>query len=164
MNDPAKPGFDAYASEYDAALAEGLSVSGESKEFFAQGRISHLAGCLKGTPVSTRLHYGFRLGTGTNTPFLLKLDGFTSLLGVDTSESSRTSPGGSYRISARRFRCWISTVRMVVSILFSPMASSITSLRRNVLVRSIIFFGLSVPEACWCSGKTIPGIQEHDMS
>src|SRR5262252_4828691 len=47
MNDPAKPGFDAYASKYDAALAEGLSVSGETKDYFAQGRVEHLAGRLR---------------------------------------------------------------------------------------------------------------------
>jgi SAM-dependent methyltransferase len=88
MKDPAKPGFDAYASEYDAALAEGLSLSGESKDFFAQGRIRHLAGCLKELQFRPGSIMDFGCGTGTNTPFLLTLDGVTSLLGVDISESS----------------------------------------------------------------------------
>ena len=88
MKDPAKPEFDEYASEYDAALAKGLSVSGESKDFFAQGRISHLAGCLKELQFRPGSIMDFGCGTGTNTPFLLKLDAVTSLLGVDTSESS----------------------------------------------------------------------------
>ena len=90
MNDPPKAGFDAYASEYDAALAEGLSVSGESKDFFAQGRINHLAGCLEELQFRPGFVMDFGCGTGTNTPFLLKLDGVTSLLGVDISESSLT--------------------------------------------------------------------------
>jgi SAM-dependent methyltransferase len=88
MNDPAKPGFDAYASEYDSALAEGLSVSGETKEFFAQGRVEHLAGRLRGLQFRPGSIMDFGCGTGTNTPFLLKLNGVTSLLGVDVSESS----------------------------------------------------------------------------
>jgi SAM-dependent methyltransferase len=88
MNDPAKPGFDAYASEYDAALAEGLSVSGESKDFFAQGRVEHLAGRLRELQFHPGSVMDFGCGTGTNSPFLLKLHGVTSLLGVDVSESS----------------------------------------------------------------------------
>jgi SAM-dependent methyltransferase len=88
MKDPAKPGFDAYASEYDSALAEGLSVSGESKDFFAQGRVEHLAGRLRELQFRTSSVMDFGCGTGTNTPFLLKLNGVTSLLGVDVSESS----------------------------------------------------------------------------
>jgi SAM-dependent methyltransferase len=88
MKDPAKPGFDAYASEYDAALAEGLSVSGESKDFFAQGRVEHLAGLLQELQFRPGSIMDFGCGTGTNTPFLLKLNGVASLLGVDVSGSS----------------------------------------------------------------------------
>jgi SAM-dependent methyltransferase len=88
MNDPAKPGFDAYASEYDSALAEGLSVSGETKDFFARGRVEHLAGRLRELHFRPGSIMDFGCGTGTNTPFLLKLNGVTSLLGVDVSESS----------------------------------------------------------------------------
>src|SRR3954466_1777765 len=88
MNDPAKPGFDAYAAEYDAALAEGLSVSGESKDFFAQGRVEHLAGLLQELQFRPGSIMDFGCGTGTNTPFLLKLNGVASLLGVDVSGSS----------------------------------------------------------------------------
>jgi SAM-dependent methyltransferase len=88
MNDPAKPGFDAYASQYDAALAEGLSVSGETKDYFAQGRVDHLAGRLQELRFRPGSILDFGCGTGTNTPFLLNLDGVSSLLGVDISESS----------------------------------------------------------------------------
>ena len=34
------PHFDKYADDYDAALAEGLSVSGEDKDYFARGRVA----------------------------------------------------------------------------------------------------------------------------
>jgi SAM-dependent methyltransferase len=88
MKDPAKPGFDAYASEYDSALAEGLSVSGETKDFFAQGRVKHLAVRLQELRFRPASILDFGCGTGTNTPFLLNISGVTSLLGVDVSESS----------------------------------------------------------------------------
>jgi SAM-dependent methyltransferase len=81
-------GFDKYAAEYDASLAQGLSVSGESKNYFAQGRVDWLAqlfGELHFRPTSI-LDYG--CGTGTNSPFLLELDGVAILHGVDVSESS----------------------------------------------------------------------------
>jgi SAM-dependent methyltransferase len=88
MNDPAKPGFDAYASQYDAALAEGLSVSGETKDYFAQGRVEHLEGRLRELRFRPESILDFGCGTATNTPFLLNLDSATSLLGVDVSPSS----------------------------------------------------------------------------
>jgi SAM-dependent methyltransferase len=88
VNDPVKPGFDAYASEYDSALAEGLSVSGETKDYFAQGRIDHLTGRLRELQFRPNSILDFGCGTATNTPFLLALDGVTSVLGVDVSESS----------------------------------------------------------------------------
>ncbi len=37
------PGFDQYAENYDAALAQGISVSGENKDYFAHGRLAWLA-------------------------------------------------------------------------------------------------------------------------
>ena len=87
-SDPAKPGFDAYASDYDAALAEGLSVSGESKDYFAQGRVDHLAGRLRDLQYRPGSILDFGCGTGTNVTVLLGLEGVTSLLGVDVSDSS----------------------------------------------------------------------------
>ena len=37
-------GFDAYVEDYDAALAQGLSISGEDKNYFAQGGSGRPAG------------------------------------------------------------------------------------------------------------------------
>jgi SAM-dependent methyltransferase len=87
--EPKSPaGFDKYAAEYDASLAQGLSVSGESKDYFAEGRVSWLGqalGELKFRPTSV---LDFGCGTGTNSPFLLGLDGVVMLHGVDVSKSS----------------------------------------------------------------------------
>jgi SAM-dependent methyltransferase len=82
-----EPGdFDAYSSDYDEALARGLSVSGENKLYFARERIAFLARCLReagARPVSV-LDYG--CGTGTATPFLLDELRVERVLGVDSSE------------------------------------------------------------------------------
>ena len=86
-NDP-KPGFDEYAAEYDAALAQGISVSGETKDYFAEGRVDWLASRLRELKFRPGSILDFGCGIGTNTPFLLSLDGVNSLLGVDVSESS----------------------------------------------------------------------------
>lgn len=87
LNDP-KPGFDEYAAEYDAALAQGISVSGETKDYFAQGRVDWLASRLRELEFRPGSILDFGCGIGTNAPFLLGLDGVNSLLGVDVSEAS----------------------------------------------------------------------------
>ena len=79
--------FDEYATDYDAALDQGISVSGENKLFFARGRVSCLKKCLEGHGVTPRLILDFGCGTGTATPFLLAFVG-SKLIGLDTSESS----------------------------------------------------------------------------
>jgi len=84
--------FDRYADEYDAALAQGLSVSGEDKNYFAQGRIAFLASCLPQAqnhgeePPRSVLDFG--CGTGSATPFFFALLPIKSLLGVDVSARS----------------------------------------------------------------------------
>lgn len=82
--------FDRYAEDYDAALAQGLSVSGESKDYFAQGRIAFLAACLRRLPdrVSSPAVLDFGCGTGSATPFLQNLLSARTVLGVDVSARS----------------------------------------------------------------------------
>jgi trans-aconitate methyltransferase len=88
--------FDHYAAEYDAALQQGLAVSGESKEHFARGRIEYLAQCLRRIApqqeYSHVLDYG--CGTGSATPFLLEQLPAQQVLGVDVS-------GGSLEVARR---------------------------------------------------------------
>jgi len=91
MSRPAEAGgteFDGYASEYDAALAQGLSVSGEDKTHFARGRVDWLAKCLAPLQQHPRAVMDFGCGTGSSTPYLLGLDGVESLVGVDVSARS----------------------------------------------------------------------------
>lgn len=80
-----RPLFDAYAKNYDQALAKGLSVSGEDKEFFASERAKWLARCLARLQFRPKTALDFGCGTGSATPFLMALPGVESLTGLDVS-------------------------------------------------------------------------------
>src|SRR5271154_6571104 len=59
--------FDAFAGNYDAALHRGISLSGENKDFFIEGRVNWLhsqlsrMGCLPPSPCI--LDYGCGIGS-----------------------------------------------------------------------------------------------------
>ena len=97
------PEFNQYAGDYDLMLANGLAVSGETKDYFARERISWLnTRCreLSLIPQDIRV-MDFGCGTGDAAPLLL--DGFRaqSIIGVDPSSSlvKRASQDyGSHRI------------------------------------------------------------------
>ncbi len=87
MNTPQpNPEFDQYAANYDQALAQGISVSGENKDFFAQGRVAWLAQCLQKICVTPSAVMDFGCGTGQATPYLLENLKAQKVLGVDVSE------------------------------------------------------------------------------
>lgn len=80
--------FDAFAAQYDAALQQGLSASGENKDYFARGRLMWLAGRLEQMHFTAERVLDFGCGTGSAAPFLLECLHAKSILGVDVSESS----------------------------------------------------------------------------
>lgn len=80
--------FDEYAAEYDVALARGLAISGEHKDYFARRRIEWLANCLKHFNERPRKIMDFGCGIGSTTSFLRNFLGYESLIGVDTSFQS----------------------------------------------------------------------------
>ena len=81
-------GFDDYAGNYDSALNEGLSLSGESKEYFAHERVRWLAARLSdlGAQPSHVLDYG--CGTGGTSSELLEQLHAQLVVGVDASRAS----------------------------------------------------------------------------
>ena len=79
------PHFDEYSENYDAALAESLLVTGEDKDFFARGRVSWFARCLKNLKVDPLAAMDFGCGIGSTTPHLLEMLGVDSVLGIDVS-------------------------------------------------------------------------------
>jgi SAM-dependent methyltransferase len=96
-------GFDGYAADYEAALAEGLSVSGEDKDYFAEGRIKWLADCLRELQLKPESVLDFGCGTGSATPFLLNLLGVAAVSGVDTSAKSLEVAARAHGTARARF-------------------------------------------------------------
>lgn len=82
------PEFDAFADRYDEALQKGLDASGESKDYFAEGRARWTRRRLDalGHPAGRVLDFG--CGTGSATPWLLGPLGAREVVGSDTSLAS----------------------------------------------------------------------------
>jgi SAM-dependent methyltransferase len=81
------PEFDAYAARYDEALAAGLSVTGEDKDYYARGRMRWVAARLHAlgmTAPGAVLDFG--CGLGASTPLFLDELGARQVVGVDISE------------------------------------------------------------------------------
>jgi SAM-dependent methyltransferase len=87
MND-AEDLFDQYAAAYEQALSNAIAPSGESREYFAEGRVAWLKRCLdkKKQSVATLLDFG--CGDGATTPLLLRTLNAKSAIGVDVSAKS----------------------------------------------------------------------------
>jgi SAM-dependent methyltransferase len=80
--------FDDYAHDYDAALNRGLSATGESKDYFARGRVCWLTRCLQELGEQPTLVMDFGCGDGSTSTFLLTMAQSGSVIGVDTSDRS----------------------------------------------------------------------------
>ena len=99
---PEESVFDHY--EYDSALAQGLSVSGEDKEYFARGRISWLARCLEqlGSKPTSIMDYG--CGTGSAAPIFVEHLRAATVIGVDASSRLLNIASSRYTSSKIVFR------------------------------------------------------------
>jgi len=80
--------FDGYAKSYDAALSSALAPSGESREFFAKGRVTWLRRSLSELGASPRRVLDFGCGDGSTTPMLQRMLGAEFCIGVDVSPKS----------------------------------------------------------------------------
>jgi SAM-dependent methyltransferase len=81
-------GFDRYAADYDATLNRGLRISGESKEYFASGRLRHLRARFDSLNFAPEHVLDFGCGTGTATPLFFDLLQVRSVRGLDPSADS----------------------------------------------------------------------------
>jgi SAM-dependent methyltransferase len=80
--------FDQFADNYDSALNEGISISGEDKDFFAKGRISWLSELLGKFPFKAQAVLDFGCGIGSGIPHIIKILNPHSVLGIDPSVKS----------------------------------------------------------------------------
>lgn len=86
---PGKSEFDEYANDYDGALNKGLAITGEAKEYYAEGRVKWLKRVLgeQGQPVGEMV-LDFGCGTGTSASVLLEGLGCREYVGYDPSADS----------------------------------------------------------------------------
>jgi len=80
--------FDQYATNYELALSNALAPSGESREYFAEGRVEWLSRCLLKLGVQPLNVLDFGCGDGSTTPVLQRVLGAESCIGVDVSAKS----------------------------------------------------------------------------
>jgi len=80
--------FDQYAAAYEQALASAIAPSGETREYFAAGRVAWLKRCLEERKESSDAILDFGCGDGATTPLLLRALKANSAIGVDVSAKS----------------------------------------------------------------------------
>lgn len=88
MSAPSQPEFDAFAGDYDRALERGISVSGESKDYFAEQRILWLKRRMSQMGFAPRSILDFGCGTGSAAPHFRHHFPNARLVGTDVSERS----------------------------------------------------------------------------
>jgi SAM-dependent methyltransferase len=100
-------GFDQFADTYADDLNQALAASGESKDYFAQGRVRWLGVCLTrlrdeqlGSPLSV-LDYG--CGVGDTTPHFREFLDARTVVGIDISQRSINNAQSRYGSPANRF-------------------------------------------------------------
>jgi SAM-dependent methyltransferase len=80
--------FDEYAAAYEQALSAAIAPAGESREYFAEGRVAWLKRCLREARETPKALLDFGCGDGATTPVLLKALDATSAVGIDVSAKS----------------------------------------------------------------------------
>src|SRR5262249_61215997 len=95
--------FDEYAGRYDSALNEGLSLSGESKEYFAEARVRWLAGRLDERGVAPQQVLDFGCGTGDTRPALRSRLNARRAIPVDQSLETSVAARRTHAHSHLRF-------------------------------------------------------------
>lgn len=81
--------FDEYAGDYDQALNKGVSLSGESPDYFAEKRVEFTASWLQALSVpGPRRIADFGCGVGNSIPHFQRYFPQAELLGLDVSAAS----------------------------------------------------------------------------
>ncbi len=80
--------FDEFAGDYEAALNKGLSLTGESKDYFAEGRMRWLKRRFEARSFEPESALDFGCGTGGSSRWFFDVLGVSALTGVDPSAES----------------------------------------------------------------------------
>jgi len=80
--------FDAVAQQYNQELNRGISLSGESADYFVEGRVRWLSSTMARYGASTESILDFGCGVGNAAPMLLQELKGKSLVGLDPSAGS----------------------------------------------------------------------------
>lgn len=80
--------FDDYAEKYDAVLNQGLSATGEAKDYFARRRVQWLCRCLRQLSEQARFVMDYGCGDGSSSQLLLEVLKAELVVGADTSGRS----------------------------------------------------------------------------
>ncbi len=80
--------FDRHVDTYDRDLAAALSVTGESKDYYAEGRVNWLASRLRKLNAKPQRILDFGCGIGSNSPILKDTLEAKLVMGVDVSAES----------------------------------------------------------------------------
>lgn len=95
--------FDRYAGSYDRDLANALSVTGESKDYYAQARADWVSTCLSKLNARMERVLDFGCGIGSNSPILSNVLHPELVLGVDVSTDSISKAESTYGSATLRF-------------------------------------------------------------
>jgi len=80
--------FDEYSQNYNAVLNRGLSLSGETVDYFAQKRIKYTHKYTQSLKINVQSIVEFGCGTGNNLFYLRKYFPKSKILGLDISSES----------------------------------------------------------------------------
>ena len=95
--------FDAFTDNYEQELGRGISVSGESKDYFSEQRVRWLCGSLRKLNQSPNSVFDFGCGVGASSVQLLELLDANRYVGVDTSANSIERARKEFGSPNRRF-------------------------------------------------------------
>jgi trans-aconitate methyltransferase len=83
-----QPEFDYFADTYDDDLNQALSATGESKEYFARGRVQWLARCLARLQEKPQAVLDYGCGIGDTARLFQEYLKAATIVGIDISERS----------------------------------------------------------------------------
>jgi SAM-dependent methyltransferase len=101
MKNPSPQSFDTYARDYDQALAKGLQLTGESRDYYARHRVGQIGAFYASRHLRPRRIIDFGCGTGDTLPLLAELPGNPAVIGFEPSDAPRAQARRRFGTAAR---------------------------------------------------------------